>query len=108
MGFRSKLWHGSLSAFPRLGWVAVRAYSSEPVEDGWPTMHARPFAHSSPVWIGAVGSAEPQARRQAASDLIRAIDAAEQRAREAYGEVETPRLHARFDQARKVLRGLLE
>jgi TolB protein len=103
----TRLYKGQVD-LPEAGWVAVRAYSSDRVEDAWPTMHARPFAHSSPVWIGALGSTEPQARRQAASDLIRAIDAAEQRAREAYGEVETPRLHARFNQARTVLRGWTE
>jgi TolB protein len=93
---------------PEGGWVAARAYASERVEDTWPTMHARPFAHTSPIWIGAVGSTAPEARLQAAGDLIRAIDAAEQRARDAYGEVETPRMRARFDQARTVLREIIE
>lgn len=85
---------------PNGGWVAARAFASEPPEDSWPTMHARPFAHSSPIWIGEVGSTEPTARAEAAADLIRAIDAAQQQARDAYGDVETPRLHARFDLAR--------
>jgi TolB protein len=67
---------------PAGGWVAVRAYASDPQDDAWPTMHARPFAHTSPVWIEAVGSTEPGARRQAAADLLRAIDAAERRAPE--------------------------
>jgi TolB protein len=71
-------------------------------------MHARPFAHSSPIWIGSVGSTEPGARSDAAADLIRAIDAAQARARAAYGEVETPRLHARFDEARARLQAMLE
>ena len=85
---------------PEGGWIAARAYASERQADPWPTMHARPFAHSSPIWIGAIGSTDPAARAAAASDLIRAIDAAEKAAREAYGEVETPRLQARFDAAR--------
>ncbi len=91
---------------PAGGWVAARTYASEPREDPWPTMHARPFAHSSPIWIGETGSTEPAAHSAAAADLIRAIDAAQRRAREAYGDVETPRLHARFDAARARLAGM--
>lgn len=96
---------------PEGGWVAARAYASERhdnrADDAWPTMHARPFAHSSPIWIKAIGSTDAQARSSAAADLIRAIDAAEQRAREAYGEVEIPRLRARFEAARTKLEGMV-
>jgi len=106
---------GSVS-LPEGGWVAARAYASysddngddNRPEDNWPTMHARPFAHSSPIWIGEIGSTDPQARASAAADLIRAIDAAQQQARDAYGEVETTRLHARFDAAREKLEGMIE
>ena len=90
------------------GWIAARAFAGEQREDSWPTMHARPFAHSSPIWIGEIGSTEPGARSEAARDLIRAINAAEMMAREAYGEVETPRMQARFDEARALLRGMID
>jgi TolB protein len=93
---------------PQGGWVAARAYAGERLADAWPAMHARPFAHASPIWIGAIGSTDPAARAAAASDLIRAINAAELRAREAYGEVETPRMHARFDAARARLADMLD
>lgn len=93
---------------PEGGWVAARAFAGEQRKDSWPTMHARPFAHTSPIWIEEVGSAEPGARAAAARDLIRAINAAEIMARNAYGEVETPRLHARFDEARSLLREMLD
>lgn len=93
---------------PEGGWIAARAYSSERQSDAWPTMHARPFAHSSPIWIGSIGSTDPAARAAAAADLIRAIDAAEKRARKAYGEVQTPRMQARFDAARARLAEMLE
>jgi TolB protein len=92
---------------PQGGWIAARAYASSRSDDAWPTMHARPFAHSSPIWIDAVGSTDQQARSQSAADLIRAIDAAESEAREAYGDVPTPRLQARFDEARAVLREMM-
>jgi TolB protein len=93
---------------PQGGWIAARAYASDRRADAWPTMHARPFAHSSPIWIGAIGSTDPIARAAAARDLIRAIDASEKQARVAYGEVQTPRLQARFDAARARLAGMLE
>lgn len=89
---------------PKGGWVAMRAYTSELKEDTWPTMHARPFAHSSPIWIGSVGSTDGQAREKAAADLINAIDAAERKARAAYGEVEMPLMMTRFDEARSRLK----
>ena len=96
---RSRTLAGQLS-LPDGGWVAARAYADEPLADPWPSMARRPFAHTSPLWIGAEGSTDPAAREQAAHDLLRAIDVAEQRAREAYGAVQTPTLQARFDAAR--------
>lgn len=93
---------------PDGGWVAARAYASEPPTDNWPTMHARPFAHASPIWINEVGSTEAEARAVAAADLIRAIDAAEAEARSAYGEQDMPRLYARFERARQALRPMTE
>jgi TolB protein len=102
---RRRLVQGEVE-LPAAGWIAARAYASQPAEDSWPTMHARPFAHSSPIWIGEVGSTDPAARAAAAADLIRAIDASEARARAAYGEVETPRMQARFELARRQLAGM--
>jgi len=93
---------------PEGGWIAARAYAAEQRNDSWPTMHARPFAHSSPIWIGNIGSTDPDARASAAADLIRAINAAENQAREAYGDVETDRMQARFDEARAMLREMME
>lgn len=93
---------------PAGGWVAIRAYTSELKEDTWPSMHARPFAHSSPVWIGSIGSTEVSARKRAASDLIRAIDASEKIAKAAYGEIEMNRMMTRFEEARKRLREMLK
>lgn len=99
----TRQYKGSL-VLPEGGWTAIRAYNSELLEDTWPTMHARPFAHSSPVWIGAVGSTDAQARKMAALDLIKAIDAAEHKARAAYGKVKMPLMMARFNEARNQLR----
>lgn len=102
---RTEIYQGTVN-LPVGGWVAARAYASEPLADAWPTMAKRSFAHSSPVWISKVGSVDPTAQAAAAADLLRAIDAAEQRARAAYGEVETPKMQARFDAARVRLSSL--
>jgi TolB protein len=36
---------------PEGGWVAARAYSANQRVDSWLTMHARHFAHSSPIYV---------------------------------------------------------
>jgi TolB protein len=96
---RTRTYTGQVD-LPAGGWVAARAYASEPPADAWPTMAVRPFVHTSPIWIGEIGSVDPSAQSAAAIDLLRALDAAESRAREAYGEVETPAMQARFEAAR--------
>ncbi|MDF2156748.1 CehA/McbA family metallohydrolase [Algoriphagus sp. CAU 1675] len=93
---------------PEGGWVAIRAYAGEQREDSWPSMHARPFAHSSPVWIEAIGSTDPNSRKAAAADLIRAIDAAEGISKAAYGDTEMNRMMSRFEEARKRLREMIK
>ena len=92
---------------PDGGWVAIRAYASELQQDAWPTMHARPFAHSSPIWIGEIGSTEPAARAAAARDLVGAVDASAAAFRAAYGDVPTPRLDARLAEARVRLEAMI-
>ncbi|WP_075348618.1 CehA/McbA family metallohydrolase [Algoriphagus marinus] len=93
---------------PEGGWVAIRAYTSELKEDTWPSMHARPFAHTSPIWIGSVGSTNPEAKKKAAADLIRAIDASEKIARRAYGEIQMNVMMGRFEEARQKLKGMID
>lgn len=88
---------------PRGGWVAARAYSDQQRTDSWPSMHARPFAHSSPIWIAEIGSTEKNARNAAIVDLLLGIDAAEKKAKKAYGERPMPRLYQRFEDARNAL-----
>ena len=87
---------------PDAGWVAVRAVGDRSA--GWPTMAAYPFAHTAPVWIASVGSADPAAERQAALDLVQVLDVSEALFESAYDGVEAPRLRARFRRARAELR----
>ena len=103
----SRQYQGEVT-LPEGGWVAIRAYASELKEDTWPSMHARPFAHSSPIWIESIGSTDANSRKAAAADLIRAIDASERIAKAAYGEVEMSRMMTRFEEARVRLREMMK
>ncbi|MBB4660161.1 CehA/McbA family metallohydrolase [Parvularcula dongshanensis] len=85
---------------PKGGWVAARAYGGEPA---LPSMAVTRFAHSSPIWIGEVGSRDPAAAEAAAQDLLKALDYSKAKFDDAYGETETPKLDARFEEARAVL-----
>ena len=88
---------------PEGGWVAARAYSTQWLNDPWPAMLKRAFAHSQPIWIGSMGSTDPEAYATSASDLLRALDAIEQRARSAYGDRPMEKLYSRYDLARQSL-----
>lgn len=104
---KSRTYEGKVE-LPEGGWVAARAYASATVGDAWPLMHARPFAHASPIWIARVGSTDAKARSAAAADLMRGIDFADRHARAGYGKVAIPRMQARFDQARAVLQPMID
>jgi TolB protein len=86
---------------PEGGWIAARAVGDEPA--GWPTMSTYPFAHTAATWLGRVGSTEPAAEREAARDLLRALDVAEARLEAGYEGTEIPLLRERFRQARAEL-----
>ncbi|MGS2720612.1 CehA/McbA family metallohydrolase [Paraglaciecola aestuariivivens] len=103
---KTKSYQGKVQ-LPEGGWLAARAYSEQQRADSWPTMHARPFAHSSPIWINQKGSIDKASRAAAAADMIRAIDNAEKRAQHAYGQRPMPRLYKRFSEAKSTLEKML-
>jgi TolB protein len=90
--------HAGTIELPAGGWVAMRAWSDGAVE--WPAMNTTAFAHTSPVWIGSVGSTDPAARRAAAADLLRALANARQRVEAGYPAEAVPSLRERFERAR--------
>ena len=93
---------------PEGGWVAARAYAHAIQKDSWPSMHARPFAHSSPIWINEIGSTDSAASATAAADLLRGVNAAEMRAKVAYGKRDMPKLYQRFSDARQMLEAMVK
>jgi len=88
---------------PAGGWIAARAVGGETT---WPSMDSYPFAHTSPVWIGERGSADPLAVREAAADLLRALEVSRAILIAGYGGNDIPNLIGRFDAARERLEAL--
>lgn len=98
----SRSYRGSGPA-PAGGWIAARVHGGA---TRWPAMDSYPFAHTAPVWVGAAGSTDPAAASRAASDLLAALEVAEQRITRSYAGTETPALRARLAQARQKLQAL--
>jgi TolB protein len=82
---------------PAGGWIAARARGGE---TRWPAMDSYPFAHTSPVWIGEVGSTDAAAAARSAQELLGLLDTAEHALREGYGTTPIPNLTERFRRAR--------
>ncbi len=85
---------------PEGGWVAVMAYGGEV---SWPLMDSYLFAHTSPVWIGEVGSTDPAAEKKAAGELLRVLDEKEGLIEMGYQDTPVPKIKAHFEKARKAL-----
>ena len=88
---------------PAGGWIAARARGGT---TAWPSMDTSPYAHTAPVWIGQRGSTDEDVRRTAADELLQLLAAARARLLEGYGDIDIPRLTARFDTARAKLEAL--
>ena len=95
----SRTYDGQLN-LPDGGWVTVRAHGGE---SRWPMMDSYPFAETNPIWIGAIGSTDPDARQAAARDLLQVLNASEERLHRGYGDTPIPALTRHFDEARETL-----
>jgi TolB protein len=85
---------------PRGGWVAARVHGGA---SRWPVQDSYPFAHSAPIWLGRVGSSDPEAARASSRDLLRWMTVAERRLNQGYPGAQGARLKARFAEARRLL-----
>lgn len=90
---------GSLT-LPSGGWIAARVHGGATT---WPGMDSQPFAHTAPVWIGAIGRTDSAAAKRAATDLLAALDVAEGRVRQAYRDAPAATLLGRISAARDKL-----
>jgi TolB protein len=86
---------------PAGGWVAVQV--TGPATTTWPAMDSYAFAHTSPVWIGEVGSVDRAAELRSVDVLEQALAGARSRLESGYGGAPIPNLIARFDEAQAAL-----
>lgn len=100
----SRSYNGEIKV-PAGGWVTARVTGPY---TGWPAMNKSLYAESSPVWIGEIGSRNPDDARRSARQLLELLDQSEARMVEGYGDTEIPRLLAHFQQARKRLKELAD
>jgi TolB protein len=91
---------------PEGGWVAARV--TGPATTVWPGMDSYAFAHTSPVWVGTVGSTDPTAERRSAQVLLSALEGARASLEQAYSGTPIPNLGSRFDEARAALEARLD
>jgi TolB protein len=66
-------------------------------------MDSYAFAHSSPIWIGAVGSVDRAAELRSIEVLRAALLGAREALEEGYAGAEIPELRTRFEEARAAL-----
>ncbi|HUE88309.1 MAG TPA: CehA/McbA family metallohydrolase [Vicinamibacterales bacterium] len=92
----TQTYRGTVTA-PAGGWMAARVHGGV---TAWPAMDSYPFAHTAPLWFGSIGSTDAAAASAAARELLAALDVAEQRVRQSYGETPTPTLLGRINDAR--------
>lgn len=76
--------------------------TTEPVQTRSDTI-SYPFAETSPVWIGTIGSTDPESRKTAANRLLGALEVAYQLLKTGYGDHPIPLLEAHFQDAREKL-----
>ena len=95
--------HRGTVTVPAGGWIAARVHGGEMK---WPGMDSYPFAHTAPLWINSRGSTDPVAAARAGKELLAALDVAEQRVRQSYGDTPTPVLLGRLAEARTRLERL--
>jgi TolB protein len=92
----TKTYSGSI-AIPEGGWVTARVSGGN---SEWPMMDSYPFAETSPLWFGQVGSTSKIAKIEAAKKLLIALNVSEQRLRAGYGDNPIPKLLEQFSKAR--------
>lgn len=97
-------YRGSIK-IPAGGWVTARVSGGK---TEWPMMDSYPFAESSPIWFGEIGSTTPSSKIEAANKLLKALHVSEERMKEGYGQSPIPNLLAHFYKAREKLLNIVQ
>ena len=94
---------GSLK-IPEGGWVTARVYGGEVK---WPFMDSYPFAETSPVWFGSIGSTDRSVSKQAATKLLKVLLESRKTLVQGYGDSPIPNLLQHFDKAQNRLEEII-
>ena len=89
-----------VAKIPKGGWLAARVFGST---SQWPLMDSYPFAHTNPIWIGAVGSVDPLVRKKSAQTLLKVLQLSWAKINTAYAGNQIPRQAAEFQKAKEKL-----
>jgi len=95
---------GSLKV-PVGGWVTARVHGGA---IKWPFMDSYPFAETSPVWFGSVGSTDPEVARMAAGKLLKVLKVSRENLIIGYGDSPIPKLLQHFSNAEKRLLDIID
>jgi len=95
---------GSLKV-PVGGWVTARVHGGA---IKWPFMDSYPFAETSPVWFGSVGSTDPEVARMAAGKLLKVLKVSRENLIIGYGDSPIPNLLQHFSNAEKRLLDIID
>jgi TolB protein len=95
--------HRGTVQVPAGGWISARVLGES---TGWPALGSYLFAQSSPVWLGEVGSTDPEAARAAAGKLLLVLENSENELKRGYGNAPIPKLLEHFGKARKRLESI--
>ena len=98
----SRTYKGSIN-LPHGGWVTARVHGGEVA---WPSLNSYTFAETSPVWIGSVGSVDPNASKESAKKLLEVMKGSKERLMEGYGDAPIPNLLDHFQKAREKLEAI--
>lgn len=99
----SETYSGSFET-PKGGWVTARVLGSKAE---WPMMDSYPFAESSPIWFGEVGSTIPKTKVDAAKKLLQMLEISEKRLKQGYGDNKIPNLLEHFAKAKEKLANII-
>lgn len=100
----SKTYSGKLSV-PVGGWIAARVYGES---TKWPIMDSYNFAHTSPIWVGKIGSYDPKVRKESATLLLKMLELSWDRLVAGYKTNSVENQKKYFDQARAKLQRMIQ
>lgn len=92
-------------SIPSGGWVAARVYGES---SHWPLMDSYPFAHTSPIWFGKIGSYDEKVRKETAQQLLKILELSWSKISNAYKDNPVDNQAEYFNRAEQRLEDILK